>query len=259
MLLRKGPELLSGISICRAVRVVLKRGLDEQPHLHAISAVPVLISRYCSYGTRRAKNAFGPSREATTAAQLPLYSSTISPSESLTHLLRPPSNRRRRRSTFLGLDRWLAEARAMASTHLVVVLVGNKVDREAAREVDYLEGLRWAETNSESEEGQAIHCGQPVIPLADCARTDVLFLETSSLTGHNASQPFLLLAQSILHLLDTATIDPDAPGTGVSFGERQLRAVASSSRLSFPGVRRRRESVSLADLVGREGRCCGSG
>lgn len=53
------------------------------------------------------------------------------------------------RSTFLRLDRWLADCRSMASPHLVVVLVGNKVDREAAREVDYLEGLRWAETNSE--------------------------------------------------------------------------------------------------------------
>lgn len=90
-------------------------------------------------------------------------------------------------------------------------------------------------------------------------RSDVLFLETSSLTGQNASQPFLLLAQSILHLLDTATIDPDAAGTGISFGERQLRAVASSSRLSFPSIRRRRDSVSLGDLVGRESRCCGSG
>ncbi|KAI5449070.1 hypothetical protein NCC49_005341 [Naganishia albida] len=139
------------------------------------------------------------------------------------------------RSTFLRLDRWLADCRQMASPHLVVVLVGNKVDREAAREVDYLEGLRWAERNN------------------------VLFLETSSLTGQNAAQPFLLLAQSILHLLDTATIDPDAAGTGVSFGERQLRAVASSSRLSFPSIRRRRESVSLGDLVGRESRCCGSG
>lgn len=53
------------------------------------------------------------------------------------------------RSTFVRLDRWLADCRQMASPHLVVVLVGNKVDREAAREVDYLEGLRWAERNSE--------------------------------------------------------------------------------------------------------------
>lgn len=37
----------------------------------------------------------------------------------------------------------------MASPHLVVVLVGNKVDKEADREVDYMEGLRWAEQNSE--------------------------------------------------------------------------------------------------------------
>ena len=35
----------------------------------------------------------------------------------------------------------------------MVVLVGNKLDKEADREVDYLEGLRWAEENSESS-----HC-----------------------------------------------------------------------------------------------------
>lgn len=54
-----------------------------------------------------------------------------------------------RRSTFLSLPQWLADCRSLASPHLVVVLVGNKVDREAEREVDYEEGLRWAEENSE--------------------------------------------------------------------------------------------------------------
>jgi GTPase SAR1 family protein len=54
----------------------------------------------------------------------------------------------RRRSTFVNLSRWLADCRALASPHLVVVLVGNKLDREEDREVEYLEGLRWAEENS---------------------------------------------------------------------------------------------------------------
>lgn len=48
----------------------------------------------------------------------------------------------------MDLAKWLADCRALASPHLVVVLVGNKLDREAEREVDYLEGLRWAEENS---------------------------------------------------------------------------------------------------------------
>ena len=55
-----------------------------------------------------------------------------------------------RRQSFLDLGKWLADCRALASPHLVVVLVGNKLDKEAEREVDYLEGLRWAEENSKS-------------------------------------------------------------------------------------------------------------
>lgn len=54
-----------------------------------------------------------------------------------------------KRSTFENLDRWLADCRALASPHLVVVLVGNKVDKEDEREVEYEEGLRWAEEHSE--------------------------------------------------------------------------------------------------------------
>lgn len=53
-----------------------------------------------------------------------------------------------RRQTFLNLSKWLADCRALASPHLVVVLVGNKLDKDSQREVPYLEGLRWAEENS---------------------------------------------------------------------------------------------------------------
>lgn len=146
------------------------------------------------------------------------------------------------RSTFLNLSRWLADCRALASPHLVVVLVGNKLDKEDEREVEYLEGLRWAEENN------------------------LLFLETSSLTGINTPQPFLLASQSILVHLESGELDPDVPGTGVSYGERQLRTVGSSSRLSFAsgmtlasmrkGKKRRDENVNLNDIVGRGGKCC---
>ncbi|KAJ9094283.1 hypothetical protein QFC21_006109 [Naganishia friedmannii] len=166
-----------------------------------------------------------------------------------------------RRSSFTHLDQWLSDCRAMASPHLVVVLVGNKVDKEAEREVDYLEGLRWAEQNN------------------------VLFVETSSITGTNAAQPFLLIGQSIIVLMKDGVIDPDVAGTGVSYGERQLRAVGASgssggtgfgSRFSFASDttggggsgrwgfgkgRGRRGSVNVMDMVGtgkegREGKCC---
>lgn len=51
------------------------------------------------------------------------------------------------RDSFANLGRWLADARALASSHLVAVLVGNKSDREEDREVEWAEASRWAAEN----------------------------------------------------------------------------------------------------------------
>ena len=48
------------------------------------------------------------------------------------------------RASFSKLSRWLEDARALASPHLVTVLVGNKSDREEEREVEWAEASRWA-------------------------------------------------------------------------------------------------------------------
>jgi len=47
----------------------------------------------------------------------------------------------------MNLGRWLADARALGSSHLVVVLVGSKSDREEEREVEWVEASRWAAQN----------------------------------------------------------------------------------------------------------------
>jgi Ras-related protein Rab-4B len=52
------------------------------------------------------------------------------------------------RDSFVNLARWLGDARALASPHLVVVLVGNKSDREEDREVEWEEASRWAAEHS---------------------------------------------------------------------------------------------------------------
>ncbi|RSH93360.1 Ras- protein Rab-4B [Saitozyma podzolica] len=142
------------------------------------------------------------------------------------------------RQSFVNLGKWLTDCRALASPHLVTVLVGNKLDREEDREVEYVEGSRWAQENG------------------------LLFVEVSSKTGENVPTPFLLCARTILSAIDAGTLDPEAPGTGVSYGERQLRAVGSSSRLSaaFGTIgstrkKRRRDSVSLMEMVGSGRRC----
>jgi GTPase SAR1 family protein len=67
-------------------------------------------------------------------------------SESDANRLTLPSSR----ASFLNLSRWLADARALGSPNLVVVLVGNKADREDDREVDWAEASKWAAENGVS-------------------------------------------------------------------------------------------------------------
>lgn len=45
--------------------------------------------------------------------------------------------------------------------------------------------------------------------------------------------PFLLVARAILLAIESGTLDPEKTGSGVSYGDRALRRVNSSSRLSF--------------------------
>lgn len=115
------------------------------------------------------------------------------------------------RASFDSLPAWLADARALASAELAVVLVGNKLDQEEHRQVPYLEASRFAQEN------------------------DVLFMEASSLSGENVEQPFLLLARSILLAIESGRLDPERPGSGVSFGERSLRRVSSWTSLRPKG------------------------
>ncbi|KAF8525152.1 ras-domain-containing protein [Hysterangium stoloniferum] len=141
------------------------------------------------------------------------------------------------RKSFANLSRWLADARALASPHLVIVLVGNKCDREDEREVEWSEASKWAADN------------------------DVHFLETSSLYGDNVEAPFLLAARSILLSIESGVLDPEKAGSGVSYGDRALRRVSNASRLSFGSAsassrRHGAITVKLKDLVGGGRKCC---
>lgn len=143
------------------------------------------------------------------------------------------------RASFLNLSRWLADARALASPQLVTVMVGNKTDREEEREVEWSEASKWA------------------------AENDVHFIETSSLTGDNIEKPFALAARAILLSIESGQLDPEKAGSGVSYGDRQLRRISSGSRLSFSmgsvsSGSRRRGIGKLGDMVGlkKRGKCC---
>lgn len=159
------------------------------------------------------------------------------------------------RQSFVNLSRWLTDCRALASAHLVVILVGNKLDKEEDREVEYAEGSRWAQENG------MLCSSVEILTLAEheIVFAGLLFIEVSSLTGKNVSTPFFLAGRTILSAIDAGTLDPDSAGSGVSYGERQLRAVGSQSRLSAAfgnsvKRKRRRDSVSIRDMVGGQ-RC----
>ncbi|GEM07092.1 ras-related protein Rab-4B [Rhodotorula toruloides] len=94
---------------------------------------------------------------------------------------------------------WLSDARALASPDLEVVIVGNKLDQEDDRQVPYLEASRWAQEHG------------------------ALYVETSSKTGENVEQPFILLTRAVVLAIETGKLDPDKTGSGVSYGERALR------------------------------------
>ncbi|KAF7846229.1 hypothetical protein BT93_L4804 [Corymbia citriodora subsp. variegata] len=108
-----------------------------------------------------------------------------------------------RRASFESLQAWITDARALASPDLIILLVGNKLDEEDNREVDYLEAARWAKEN------------------------DVLFVEVSAMTGENITQPFYLLSRAILLAIESGRIDPEQSNSGVSYGERSLRRMSS--------------------------------
>jgi len=87
---------------------------------------------------------------------------------------------------------------------------------------------------------------------------DVHFLEASSLSGDNVEAPFLLCARSILLSIESGALDPEKAGSGVSYGDRALRRVNSSSRLSFGSLSggRRKGSVRVKFPLPGVGRCC---
>ena len=55
------------------------------------------------------------------------------------------------RETYNALTNWLTDARTLASPNILIILVGNKKDLEAEREVTFLEASRFAQENGEHE------------------------------------------------------------------------------------------------------------
>eukprot|EP00753_Platysulcus_tardus_P006649 PLAT14390.1.p1 GENE.PLAT14390.1~~PLAT14390.1.p1 ORF type:complete len:232 (-),score=56.90 PLAT14390.1:150-782(-) len=88
------------------------------------------------------------------------------------------------RETFDHLVSWLADARTLARSEVSIVTCGNKSDLKESRQVSYLEASRFAQEN------------------------EVMFMETSALTGEGIEEVFLRATRSILTKIEDGTIDP---------------------------------------------------
>lgn len=114
------------------------------------------------------------------------------------------------RESYNHVSTWLNDARSLANPDISIVLVGNKVDLTAEREVTFLEASRFAQENG------------------------LIFLETSALTGEGVTEVFLKCARTILSKIETGALDPDAPNSGIQHGSRKLAKGAAGKGVQEP-------------------------
>lgn len=126
------------------------------------------------------------------------------------------------RETYNSLAAWLTDARTLASPNIVVILCGNKKDLDPEREVTFLEASRFAQEN------------------------ELMFLETSALTGENVEEAFLKCARTILNKIDSGEAPTSRDGSG-----RQGQVVSKGLVLTspLPGRRARPREDGLRHSV----------
>ncbi|XP_042153046.1 ras-related protein Rab-4B isoform X1 [Oncorhynchus tshawytscha] len=117
------------------------------------------------------------------------------------------------RETYNALTNWLTDARTLASPNIVIILCGNKKDLDADREVTFLEASRFAQENGREYR----------FLLTVLTATELMFLETSALTGENVEEAFLKTARTILNKMESGELDPERMGSGIQYGDSSLR------------------------------------
>nr|CAD7604335.1 unnamed protein product [Timema genevievae] len=114
------------------------------------------------------------------------------------------------RESFNALANWLSDARTLASPNIIILLVGNKKDLDATREITFLEASRFAQEN------------------------ELMFLETSAKTGENVEEAFLKCSKTILAKIETGELDPERIGSGIQYGDSSTRRLHRESNRRQP-------------------------
>jgi len=87
------------------------------------------------------------------------------------------------RESYNHVNTWLEDARTLASAGIVIVLVGNKSDLVDEREVTFMEASRFAQENN------------------------LMFMETSALTGDNVEEVFMKCARTIYSKIEGGSLE----------------------------------------------------
>jgi len=93
-----------------------------------------------------------------------------------------------RRITYNHLTSWLTDARNLTNPNTVIMLIGNKKDLEAQRDVTYEEAAQFAKENG------------------------LIFVESSAKTGENVEEAFLKTAKLIFQSVQEGNVDLTAEG-----------------------------------------------
>ncbi|NXY47089.1 RAB14 protein, partial [Ceuthmochares aereus] len=101
-----------------------------------------------------------------------------------------------RRSTYNHLSSWLTDARNLTNPNTVIILIGNKADLEAQRDVTYEEAKQFAEENG-------------VFFLLSC------YISSKIAVGENVEDAFLEAAKKIYQNIQDGSLDLNAAESGV--------------------------------------------
>jgi Ras-related protein Rab-2A len=99
------------------------------------------------------------------------------------------------KDSFINIYRWLNEIKEQSTHQLSITLVGNKLDLASQRAVKIEEAQEFATNN------------------------DMLFTESSALSGVNVESVFIKSSTDILKKIETGTIDMGKEHTGIRVGE----------------------------------------